>query len=102
MFVGSDVAKGQRDVAVHLPGALWSVPHDAAGIATLGAQRQAICPTAIVLEAADGSQRAVVAAFAAAGLPVVVVHPRQTRNFAQATGQLAKLAALGRVPRHDG
>ena len=51
-------------------------------------------PTLIVLEATGGFQRAVVAALAAAGLPVVVVNPRQTRDFAKATGQLAKTDAL--------
>jgi transposase len=51
-------------------------------------------PTLIVLEATGGYQRAVVAALAAAGLPVAVVNPRQARDFAKATGQLAKTDAL--------
>jgi transposase len=48
----------------------------------------------IVLEATGGYQRAVVAALAAAGLPVAVVNPRQARDFAKATGQLAQTDAL--------
>jgi transposase len=55
---------------------------------------QAIAPQLIVLEATGSYQRAVVAALAAAGLPVAVVNPRQARDFAKATGQLAKTDAL--------
>jgi transposase len=51
-------------------------------------------PHVIVLEATGGSQRAVVAALAAAGLPVAVVNPRQARDLAKATGQLATTEAL--------
>ena len=68
--------------------------NDDAGIATLVARLQAVQPTLIVLEATGGYQRAVVAALAATGLPVVVVNPRQARDFAKATGQLAKTDAL--------
>jgi transposase len=47
-----------------------------------------------VLEATGGLERAATVALAAAGLPVVVVNPRQARDFARATGQLAKTDAL--------
>ena len=93
-FVGIDVAKAQLDIALRPTGERWSVPNDEASIATLVAQLQAVAPTLIVLEATGGYQRAVVAALAAAGLPVVVANPRQTRDFAKATGQLAKTDAL--------
>jgi transposase len=93
-FVGIDVAKAQLDIAVRPTGDRWTVPNDEAGIASLVAQLQAVPPTLIVLEATGGYQRAVVAALAAAGLPVVVTNPRQTRDFAKATGQLAKTDAL--------
>jgi len=59
-------------------------------MAALVPRLQAIAPQRMVLEAAGGYQRAVVAALAAAGLPGVVVHPRHARDVAQATGQLAK------------
>ena len=55
---------------------------------------QALRPTLIVLEATGGLERAATAALATAGLPVVVVNPRQARDFARATGQLAKTDAL--------
>jgi transposase len=47
-----------------------------------------------VLEATGGLERAATAALATAGLPVVVVNPRQARDFARAIGQLAKTDAL--------
>ena len=94
MFVGIDVAKAQLDIALRPTGERWTVSNEDASIAALVAQLQAVAPTLIVLEATGGSQRAVVAALAAAGLPVVVANPRQTRDFAKATGQLAKTDAL--------
>ena len=53
-------------------------------------QVRALAPQLIVLEATGGYERAVVATLAAAGLPVVVVNPRQVRDFAKALGRLAK------------
>jgi transposase len=93
-FVGIDVAKAQLDVAVRPAGEQWAVPNDAGGVVTLVARLQALHPTLIVLEATGGLERAATAALATAGLPVVVVNPRQARDFARATGQLAKTDAL--------
>jgi transposase len=94
IFVGIDVAKAQLDIALRPTGERWAVPNEDASIATLVTQLQAVCPVLIVLEATGGFQRAVVAALAAAALPVVVVNPRQARDFAKATGQLAKTDVL--------
>jgi transposase len=93
-FVGIDVAKAQRDIALRPSGERWAVPHDASGVATLVEQRQGRHPLLIVLEATGGLERAVPSAWATAGLPVVVVNPRQVRDCARATGQLAKTEAL--------
>jgi transposase len=93
-FRGIDVAKAPWDIAVRPSGERWTVPHAADGVATLVAQGQALHPTLIVLEATGGLERAATAALATAGLPVVVVNPRQARDFARATGQLAKTDAL--------
>lgn len=93
-FVGIDVAKAQLDMALRPTGERWAVTNDDAGIAALVTRLQEIAPQLIVLEATGGYQRAVVAALAAAGLPVVVVNPRQARDFAKATGQLAKTDVL--------
>ena len=70
------------------------MPNDAGRVATLVERLQALHPTLIVLEATDGLERIATAALATAGLPGVIVHPRQARAFARATGQLAKTDAL--------
>jgi transposase len=87
------VAKAPLDIALRPTGERWAVVNADAGMATLVARLQAVPPTLMVLEATGGYQRAVVAALAAAGLPVVV-NPRQARDFAKATGPLAKTDAL--------
>jgi transposase len=93
-FMGIDVAKAQLDIAVRPSGERWAVPNNTDGVATLVEQVQALHPTLIVLEATGGLERAATAALATAGLPVVVVNPRQARDFARAIGQLAKTDAL--------
>ena len=93
-FVGIDVAKAQLDIAVRPSGERWAVPNDADGVVTLVERLQALHPTLIVLEATGGLERVATAALATAGLPVVIVNPRQARDFARATGQLAKTDAL--------
>jgi transposase len=94
IFVGIDVAKAHLDVALRPTGERWAVPNEDVSIAPLVTQLQAVGPVLIVLEAIGAYQRAVVAALAAAALPVVVVNPRQARDVAKATGQLAKTDAL--------
>ena len=92
--VGIDVAKARLDVAVQPTGTTWTVPRARGGLRRLQGQLEALRPTRIVLEASGGYERAVVAALSAAGLPVVVVNPRQTRDFARAHGILAKTDRL--------
>jgi len=67
-----------------------SVTNDRAGIQTLVKRLGEIRPALIVLEATGGIERGVTRALASAELPVVVINPRQVRDFAKATGQLAK------------
>ena len=64
-------------------------PNEAMGIDPLVTRLRALAPTLIVLEATGGYQGPLVAALAAAALPVVVVNPRHLRAFAQAVGILA-------------
>ena len=94
MFIGIDVAKARLDVAVRPTDETFAVPATPAGIATLGERLRALGPTLIVCEATGGLEQPLVVALAAAHLPVVVVNPRQVRDFARATGQLAKTDAL--------
>jgi transposase len=90
IFVGIDVSKARLDVAMRPSSARESVPNEEASIGALVERLRAIQPTLIVLEATGGVERQVVRALAAAELPVIVVNPRQVRDFAKATGQLAK------------
>ena len=89
-FVGIDVSKATLDLAVRPTGETWQVPNDDPAWPELVARVRALAPTRIVLEATGGYEHAVVAALAAAGLPVVVANPRQVRDFGRACGQLAK------------
>ncbi len=93
-FVGIDVAKATLDVAVRPAGEPWRTANDDAGGAALVTRLRPLAPALIVLEATGGFETAAVAALAAAGLSVVVANPRQVRDFARATGQLAKTDAL--------
>ena len=81
-------------MAVRPSGERWAVPNDADGVVTRVDRLQALPPALIVLEATGGLERAATAALAPAGLPVVVVNPRQARDFARATGQLATTDAV--------
>lgn len=90
IFVGIDVSKAQLDVAIRPTGGKESVANDKAGINALVKRLAKIQPAWIVLEATGGFERQVVHALVSADLPVVVVNPRQVRDFAKATGQLAK------------
>lgn len=94
IFVGVDISKARLDVAVRPSGETVTVRHDEAGIASLVVRMQTWQPAAVVLEATGDLESAVVSAFAAVGLPVHVVNPRQVRDFARATGRLAKTDAL--------
>lgn len=93
-YVGIDVAKATLDVALTVPPSLGPFANEEAGHAALIAALTPLAPTLIVLEATGGYERAVTVALAAAGLPVVVANPRQVRDFAKATGQLAKTDRL--------
>jgi transposase len=81
-FVGIDVSKAQFDVAVRPTGEHWTSAHTEARI------------TLVVWEATGGWEISLTGACATAGVPVVVVNPRQVRDFAKATGHLAKTDTL--------
>jgi transposase len=94
LFIGIDVAKAQLAFACRPGGVTGTLANDERGIAELVARCQALGPTFLVCEATGGYEAALVAALATAGLPVVIVNPRQVRDFAKATGQLAKTDAI--------
>lgn len=90
VFVGVDISKAQLEMGVLPTREVWSVPNDPKAIAELIPRLQQLAPRLIVLEATGGLEIPVAAALGRAGLPVVIVNPRQVRDFARATGQLAK------------
>ncbi len=94
VFVGIDVSKAQLDVYVHPTGVAMRLANTAAGLRTLTQRLLPQTPVRIVLEASGGYEQAALDALHVAGLPVVRVNPRQARDFAKASGQLAKTDAL--------
>ena len=93
-WIGIDVAKAWLDVAGSGDESVVRVANDAEGIAALVADLRERAPRLVVLEATGGHETAVTAALVAADIAGAVVNPRQVRDFAKATGQLAKSDAL--------
>ena len=94
IHIGIDVSKEQIDVAVRPAGRSWSVSYDGAGVDDLVPQLKSLKPAGVITESTGGLELPLVAALAAAALPVVVVNPRQVRDFAKYTGQLLKTDRL--------
>ena len=94
IFVGIDVAKDRLDVHIQPAGEAFSVPRDDVGLAELVRRLQPLGVTLIALEATGGYEVVVAATLATAAFPVAVITPRQIRDFARATGRLAKTDAL--------
>jgi transposase len=93
-FVGVDVSKDHLDVHARPSGESFRLPNDSAGLATLVGRLRPLGATLVVLEATGGYERPAAAALVEAALPVVVVNPRQARDFAKALGRLAKTDAI--------
>lgn len=94
VFVGIDVSKPRLDVHVRPSGESWSVANDTAGHTELVRKLAGMSPTLVVLEATGGYQASAVAELGANAIAVAVVNPRQVRDFAKATGRLAKTDAI--------
>lgn len=109
VFVGIDVSKAELEIAVRPQGSRWSVPRSDESLPQLVERLRRLAPARVVLEATGGLELSVAGALAAANLPVVVINPRQARDFAKATGRLAKtdpidaavLAHLGEALKPD-
>ena len=100
-FIGIDVSKQQLEVAAHESGYQFRCANKASAFGALVAELIELQPALIVLEATGGLETAVASTLHSAGLPVVVVNPRQVRDFAKALGQLAKTDRLdARVLAH--
>ena len=90
IFIGIDVSKARLDVAIRPGCEVLGFPNDPTGIDGLIEKLRPLSPKLIILEATGGLQGPAVAALGVAGLPVAVINPRQAREFARATGTLAK------------
>jgi len=107
LFVGIDVSKNTLDIRIEPIGESLHVVYDDAGLSELCQRLTTISPTLIVMEATGGLETRLASELAALGLPVAVINPRQARDYAKATGQLAKtdrvdaaiLAAFARAVR---
>lgn len=93
-FVGIDVAKDRLDVHIRPGGESFAVARDGKGLMTLVERLHTLSPRLVVVEATGGYESVVASAIGAAHLPLAVVNPRQIREFARATGKLAKTDRL--------
>ena len=90
VFVGVDISKDRLDVVLRPSEEHFVFENNSEGIVKVVFEMQKIEPQAVVLEATGGIEMPLAAALATAQLPVAVVNPRQVRDFAKATGRLAK------------
>ena len=103
VYAGLDIAKAS--LQLHLHSKSYDLPNTPAGHAQLTTRLAAVPGSHVICEATGGYERAVVAALHTAGLPVSVLNPARVRQFARASGELAKtdpidagvLAAFGRA-----
>jgi transposase len=89
-FVGIDVSKSSLDMCIEPAGQTLHVAYDEAGIKQILGRLKELGPTLIVMEATGGLELRIATELASQALPVVVINPRQARDYAKATGQLAK------------
>lgn len=89
-FVGIDISKDRLDAFARPQGTSFSVPYTDQGIGSLISDLLTLEPEMVLVEATGGYEARIVAALVHASLPVVMINPRQVRDFARATGRLAK------------
>ncbi len=101
VFVGIDVSKAHLDVAVRPTEDEWRSQNTETGVSEVVDRLKKLDPVLVVLEATGKFESAVASGLAVQGVPVVVVNPRQVRDFAKSTGRLAKTDVLdARVIAH--
>jgi transposase len=89
-FVGLDVSKETFEYHLRPSRLADSLPRSPVGIRQLISRLREFPVELIVMEATGGYEKLLAAELAAARLPVVIVNARQVRDFAGATGRLAK------------
>jgi transposase len=93
-FVDIDISKNQLDITVRPTGQKWSIGYNDKEIDSLTERLKELKPELVVVEATGGLEVSITNALAVKKLPVVVVNPRQVRDFAKATGRLAKTDSI--------
>jgi transposase len=94
VFVGIDVSKDALDIATWPSAEAWRVPNTEPARRALTEQVARLAPALVVIEASGQFEVPMVQALTAAGLACAVINPRQVRDYARATGKLAKTDAL--------
>ncbi len=95
VYVGIDIAKANLDIALYCSEKKWQFTNDEAGISRATELLKELSPVLVVMEATGGYETPLAYALKASGMPVAIVNPRGVRDFAKATGRLAKTDALG-------
>ncbi len=95
--VGIDVSKERLDVALWPTGEIWNCTQSCDDLEALAGRIGDIGPALVVLEATGGLEMPIAGELSVRGVPVAIVNPRQARDFAKATGKLAKTDAIDAV-----
>jgi transposase len=93
-FIGIDVSGDYLDVAFADAGRVWRIGNDAAGLAALGRRLSGLDRPHVVCEATGRHTRLLAGALARQKVAMSRVNPRQVRDFARASGRLAKTDAI--------
>ena len=94
IFIGIDISKEHLDIAVRPTGQKWRMNNNETDISVLAQRLKTLAPKLIVVEATGGLEMPLANTLAAEALPLVIVNPRQVRDFAKAMGQLAKTDSI--------
>lgn len=89
-YIGIDVAKDQLDVAAYVSEKQWQFSNDDSGINQLIDALKPLSVVLVVVESTGGYETPVAYALQKAGIACAIVNPREPRDFAKATGKLAK------------
>jgi transposase len=89
-FIGIDVSKDRLDVAAYPGEETWNTTQSPEDVDALAHRIKKLKPALVVLEATGGLEMLIAAALSGLNVPVAIVNPRQVRDFAKATGKLAK------------
>ncbi len=89
-FVGIDVSKDSLELAIYGKAGSWQVANETEGVLKLAHTLTAMQPALIVVEASGGYETLSVSLLGQEGLPVALINPMRSRQFARSTGQIAK------------